>query len=264
MKDYFKSIFAVILLAVSITCSAQSDVNKQPFRASLVYASYNLSTTPIGDVLPTNGGHISFGLNGAWPFKGKFVLGLLFDFRGFKVAGSNWKHSILQDDINNNIITGHSNSLDSVRTELLLGAFNDNEFWGSYLTNWGIMFSPFPNKYGGFMLVIKKGFYTFPIYGAMHYPDYYPEYTEWISLDVPVKLNIQLVCKPASLFIKPKENNDELSFRNNFLVSIFYERISLNNSTLDNESLSTFLDQPFFDKHGLSHQYGFKISFGIY
>jgi hypothetical protein len=250
----------IMLFAQNAYGQTDSTYKKAPF----LFAAINYSQNVASDVLPSNGFHGSLGFNVARLFKQSFRLGIMLDCRVIKVFGTNGQYNQLTEAVNASIIKNQSNPFDSTRASFLHAAFNDDPekyFSGSYFINYGVFFCPFPNKYGSVMLQIKRGDYAFPIYGA-----YFNKYlqtankNEWIDLTISTTLNVQLTCKPLTFFKSKKENQ----LKNNVLLSLFYETVSLKNATLDKEPLSKFLKTTFFDKYGTGHHFGFTISYGIY
>jgi hypothetical protein len=261
MKHILLSIITVFTLLFAQNAYGQTDSTYK--KASVLFFAINYSQNVTNKMLPSNGLHSSLGLNIARLFKQKFSFGVMLDFRGFKILGSNRHYHQLTNAVNASIIRNQSDPFDSTRASFLYNAFNNDSkkhFLGSYLFNYGVFFSPFRGKYGSMMLQIKRGDYAFPIYGAYGNKYISDGKQEWIGLTVPVPLNVQLTCKPWAFFKSKKENE----LKNNVLLSIFYETVSLKTATLDGQALSKYLKPAFFDNHGTGHHLGFKLSYGIY
>ena len=220
-----------------LTFSLEDD--SMPRKTPVIYASYSYSQNLAGKILPSNGLHSSLGLNIARLFKQNFSFGVMLEYRGFKILGSNGQFGRLTNAVNASIIKNQSNPVDSSFASLLYAAFNNDpnkNFVGSYLTNYGLFFSPFPNKYGGFMLQVKRGSYDFPIYGAYRNKYISNGSSDFITFSIPVTFNIQLTCKPLTFFKMKKYEG----FNENVLLSLFYEEISLKSSSFDRYLKSDF------------------------
>ncbi|PCJ63649.1 MAG: hypothetical protein COA58_16055 [Bacteroidetes bacterium] len=266
-----KSLATILSLVLFSNFSYSQDSNH--VIVSPLYVAYNISGTTMGDVLPTYGGHVSLGLNPGVLIKKGIVLGVFFDLRWLKNLGSSNEYGKITNAINTHIIKNHDNELDSARSAFLQTAFshtkNDKKYFlGSYLGNWGIMFSPYPDRYGGLMLQVKRGSREFPIYGvygdSILGDDSNGNSIEWLNFKIPNNIEIQLTSKPLTFFKQRKEIPKYPSWRDNFFVSFFYRQPSLKRAEFDNQPLSKFLKPAFFEQYGTSHQFGFKVSFGIY
>lgn len=265
-----KTVLLILLLCSSIPASLYAQF---PLRDSLhnfsplLYASYNYSQVISGDVLPSNGINFSLGLNAGRIFETKFVLGIAVDVRFWRLLGSNNKYDYLKDDVNKYIISDQNNAVDSARVSLLQEAFNDNAnkyFWRSYLKRFGIMFSPYPDSYGSFMLLLKRGNYNLPIEGTYGNKHLNNGESEFIDFVVPLDYHIQLTCKPFTLFNWKHEKKFANFIRNYFLLSIYYEKLNLSKARLDGEKLTRYLQSDFFEKYKNSAHIGINISVGFY
>ena len=246
MKRLLLPFITLLLLTPCTNCVGQSD---SWFKGTpILFGAVNYSQNVSGKILPSNGTHLSLGLNIAGLFSRKFTLGVMVDVRGFKALGSNRQYGQLTNAINTYIINNQSNPLDSTYATFLYSAFNNDDrkcFFGSYLVNYGLFFSPFPCQYGGIMLQIKRGNYGFPIYGAYKNPYIANGEHDWADFTVPTPLNIQLTFKPLTFF--NTEGRELLA--NNVLFSIFYEQVSLKKATLEKQSLTKYLRNEFFDNY---------------
>ncbi len=264
-----KYFFIVGLILVSLSSSGQETEIEN---SKLGYASYNFSKVIKGDIMPSNGTYASLGLNLLYPLKKQFLFGIVVDYRAMKMMGTNRHFKQLTTDINHFLISDFDNPLDSTVSFFISQAFNNDGginsgktivFWGSYLFHYGFMISPYPNKYGGLMLQIKRGVYIFPIYGSYGNPNFHNGENENITLGIPTTLHLQLTCKPLTFFKKRKDNYKS-PFRNHLLVSVFYEEISLRKARIDSKPWDKYFDPKFFEKNDNNWHFGLKISYGIY
>ena len=243
-------------------CSAQG-------KPKYVYASVNISSTVSGKVLPVHGWHTSLGLNIPGIFNKDFVFGPVLDFRLAKRLGVNKGYRKIRDDVNRYIITDYDNPQDSSIAGLLLKAFNPSHissFTGNYFDNYGLMFSPFPHKYGGIMLQVKKGKNDFPIDGAFEHPFLNTGTLNYIYLRIPTEYCVQLTFKPLGFSKERLSESDYFEFlwEDNFFVSLFYKKVSLSDASIYGRPLNNFFHEDFLEKYSSEHQFGIKISVGIY
>ncbi len=216
--------------------------------------------------ITTSGTHISFGLNTARFVSNKFLLGISFDFRLTKGFSSKRIEKTFKNDYLNNFSPTYESSSDSVITHILYEALNGNKkhnFRGMYLGNMGISFSPFPNKYGGFLIEVKKGYRTFP----MHYSYDSSDSTlnngtrDWLDLDISEVLSVELKFKPLTFF---KDDKFKLPLYPNLIVSLYYERFDFSKAKIKGVYLDKMVTEEFTNKYKIEHRFGIKIGIGIY
>ncbi|HTA82185.1 MAG TPA: hypothetical protein VK783_04605 [Bacteroidia bacterium] len=267
------SVTLFLFLISHIFCLGQASSSSSPFpdpfeTTHYVYASWNLSVNTVGDVMPSSGTHLQFGFNLARFVSHKVIFGAFIDFRGFRIFSST-QYSKLTPAINSNIILNQNNPYDSTRANFLSTAYNNSSstqvFSGSYYDTYGIFFSPFPRKYGCFMLQAAMGSYDFAIGGA--YTNKYlggGDNPDNIDLVIPITYTFRLTFKPFS-FIKNTKEESLMWWLGNFVfLSYYYEQISFQKGTLDGVSLTKYLMPAFFNQYGTATHMGFTISFGIY
>jgi hypothetical protein len=138
---------------------------------------------------------------------------------------------------------------------------------GNNFSNIGIEFSPFPNKYGGILLQIKKGFRDFPINGLKG--NNYTSNKDLEQLPFTLKDNyaIQLSVKPYRLFnstiidVLHMKIKDVYKF---IIISFYYERLNIRNANFDGLALNQIVKQPFIDKYSKIDNFGIKLGLGLY
>lgn len=263
-----KYLFTVFVF-IAVCASAQ---NTQPDTARLrkdpVYISYGFSQTIHGKVLPVSGANFNIGLNVAGFFRKKYILGVMVEGRVFKFLGSNRRYGRIRSDVNATINYSQPDERDSARVLFLSDAFNSNadrHFFGSNQYRYGIIFSPFPDKFGGFLLAVKRGVNNYPISGAYKFLDIVKYESEsYIYLDLPVDASVELTCKPFLFLYKKRQGKYIDVISRNLFVSVFWDRVSMNRARINQSKLTNFLHPDFFARNGTDNHFGFKVSFGFY
>ncbi|MGZ4033503.1 MAG: hypothetical protein ACXVP4_01455 [Bacteroidia bacterium] len=243
------------------------DENSQ---AALMSISWQYLYAPQSKTFTIGGMHLNVGLNLARFFTKKFIFGICYDLKEFD--GFTKQHFSQQfvNDFNYNFIPTYSNAKDSAIAYTLKGGINKESGFGTIgntFENIGISFSPFPQKYGGILIQIKKGNRVFPYWGI---------YTnKLLSKDDGSNIYLQLnncysfeVCfKPYKFFNSKRTELNNLKgkdFYKFIVVSLYYERITLKNATFDDKPLSEIVNKDFITKYNTDDHFGIKIGFGIY
>jgi len=215
----------------------------------------------------------NFGINLARFFSKKFILGLSIDGRLFfnGLTKQHFSNEFIKD-FNDNYISEYSSYKDSLTASVLHDGINKNNdiyIRGSYPWFYCISFSPFPDKWGGFLLEIKKGGAAYTFYGKYDakYLSPYQE-NDPIFLLTNNIISFELSSKPSKFFNSKVTRFVEISkpkdFFNLLVISLYYERFSLIDSKFNGQSLSTMVDQKFITKYSNQNYFGVKIGFGLY
>jgi hypothetical protein len=133
---------------------------------------YNYSPEP-GDFY-IGGLFLHGGVNIARFFSKNMILGICADFKPFK--GTNyWKpNASFQSDFLQSYTPDLTSTETAARSEMIRNAVlgtENKQFQGNYFGNIGIQFSPFPQQWGAWMLEVKRGYRSFPIYGYLDDPN---------------------------------------------------------------------------------------------
>lgn len=238
---------------------------------TLLTVSYGLMFSSTGMV--NNGGRglvFSGGLNLARLFSKKIILGISIDMKGVKGFWGNGYTNSYINDFNSSFQNNLTNQADSARAGVLKESLNGNSGYnhrGNYYQTIGIMFSPFPQQYGGFMLIVKKGFYGFPIggtYGNKYFNNKISS-PDWVTVGVPVKFSTELIFKPLAFF---RNTSYYILNKNKWLdfikVSFYYERLSWAEANMDGLAFKNFLSSNFINKYSTDEHWGFRICGTIY
>lgn len=231
-------------------------------RNTYILASYNFMFTNQGNIAHGGrGGYLSAGLNVARFFSRKFVLGAVVELKAWKGL---WPHYFSKDFIND-FNAAYQNNLtgaDSSRAEVLKACINGSPSYtrrGTFYSAFGIAFSPFPNKYGGFMLIAKTASLGIPVHGT-YGTLFNKNGTDWVSISVPGLYSFELVCKPLTFFKATKSDR-----ANGILqLSVFVQRLNWKNANFDGLPLSRITQGDFMNKYATQDHYGITIKIGLY
>lgn len=243
-----------------------SDSNTQ---ASLLYVKYQYLYMQKSKPFRSGGMHLSVGLNIARFFSKKIILGICYDFKVFPGYTKQYFTSNFVNDYNANYISTYNNNLDSIRSNILFKTINSSNNYrirGSALYNFGIAFSPFPQKFGGILLQLTKSGCYYPFYGS--YPtEKLTKDNEPINLKLANNYSVELSFKPYN-FINSKRINvldHKIKELYKFIViSFYYQHFTLDGATFNNVSLSKFVNQPFIDRYSNQNYFGIKLGLGLY
>jgi hypothetical protein len=229
---------------------------------------YKYIYSPYGNTFGARGLMANFGLNVAKIFSDKFILGPVIDF---KVNPG--RHRILAStdflsDFNNSFTALNSTALDSANSDVIKDNFNGG-ILGNSIFNYGIMFSLFPNKYGGILFEIKTGVTFLQAYRNI----YGNTYVNGGDNDrFPFSTRKNLICemrfKPYALFTNSYVDTDgDIGFREflkTIAFSFYYERFNFKSTEFNGTKLSQVVSAEFMSKYGIDHRFGFKIGIAFY
>lgn len=241
--------------------------------AGLFNFRYQYLFTPRTQIFRRGGTSANIGFNLARLFTRKFILGFCIDTKVF--IPSFIKHKANSDfitDFNNEFVATYDNDNDSLRASVLFDGINNQNnvsMKGSFPFYYGFSFSPFPQKWGGFLLEIKKG---------GNYIAFYGNYdgkllnkngdNSALNLATNDILSIELSFKPNK-FVRPNPEclpnlNKAKGFLDIIVISLYYERFNLKSATFGEEKLNTFVSEKFTEKYSNQNYFGIKLGIGIY
>ncbi len=237
-------------------------------QSRLFTATYQYLYSPIGKSLRTGGMNLSLGLNLARFVSNKVIVGLCLDVKGFKGFSKQKFTNQFVNDFNNSLNSSFDNSLDSIRTVMLSEGINQNKFSGNYMGNIGVMISLFPQRYGGILLSIKKGYRAYPIWNAYAYPELESYDLDYITLDLKKNYALELTFKPTAFFknsyIDFQKSVDANEIWKTLVISLYYEKLNFKESTFDSMKLDKIVNSNFMNQFGIDHRFGVKVGFGFY
>lgn len=208
------------------------------------------------------GTYLSGGLNVGRLFSKKIVLAINLELKFWKGLWPVYFSQNFMNDFSNNFQNNLADPKDSARAEyvkeLLDGGYQTSTrgtFYGTY----AISFSPFPNNFGGFMLIAKQGGIGIPVHGT-YGTIFNPDGVDWTSISIPGSYSFELVCKPLTFFKNiPKDKRGGL-----FQASIFYERLFWKYANFDGLPFKSFMTSTFINKYAVQNNIGFTVKLGLY
>lgn len=286
-----RNIFIVFILFIA-TISAQaqkSDSLVSPFivkhkylnflllpdsnsKATLLNIRLSYLFTPPRYPFRRGGFSYEVGLNLARFFSKKFILGITYESKVF--AGGFTKQHFSREfvnDFNNNFITEYSNSNDSLRASIFyngINGVNNNYVVVAFPEYFGISFSPFPQKWGGFMLTVKKGGTSYFFNGNYDAKSLDPNKENSILyLQTFKNIAFDLSFKPYKFFTNENVtpfNSDKFNYWGLLLVSLCCDRFSFASSEFNYQSINTFVRKDFITKYSNKYYFGIKLSVYAY
>jgi hypothetical protein len=242
-------------------------------QASPFLLHYHYLNEPWGKGFRTGGMQLSLGFNPVCFFSNKFVLGFCFDLKGIKGFSNQQFGSSFRDEFNADFIGVYTDPSDSAKAHTVQTAISTNKFTGNYSGSIGIVISPFPQKYGGFLLAVKKGYRSYPIYGTYGNKYIAGGEADMVVLDVKQVYSAELLMKPYTFY-----RHGSLNFYDEYIgfsegeinplqfltVGFFAERLDLGKASFDKMAFSNMAGSAFMNKYGISWRYGFKIGLSLY
>lgn len=236
----------------------------------LITASYQYMLSPVGTTLGAQGTIANIGLNIARFFSRKFVLGISYDLK--YIPGISTKNPGRQfvRDFNDAFITSYSTPLDSANAYVVRYALNDN---GSHITgnnvfNLGVIFSPFPQKYGGLLFQVKYGVNGYNIHGRI-YENKFIEGggRDFYSISVSKNWTYELSFKPAAFFGNTFLNTEDYEpseIWEGFIISFYYQRLNFATAEFNGTPFSKMTSDEFNKKYALDNRFGIKLGMSFY
>lgn len=219
------------------------------------------------ETVRSSGTHWSAGFNVARFFTNKHILGVFIDVKVLKGFTSQKFSRQFIDDFNSGFRESYNTPEDSARAYLLKQRINSSSMFGNYMGNVGIMLSLFPQKYGGVMLSVKKGYRSYVISG-IYENKYIGEGKQEIALfDLADNYAFELTIKPYTFFknsMFPASTTVGDNFLRLFTLSFYYERTNLQKASIEGLPLDYITSASFMQKYGKTDLYGFKIGLMIY
>ncbi len=232
-----------------------------------ILATLNYGQKITGTILPSSGTSIALGLNPPGWFSGKFALGPMVEVRGFKVGGANRQYGKMAGAVNQYLLPHSANQADSSITSVLSRAFNKTSphtFFGNYFASWGVFFSPFPYSHGGIMIQVKTGTYGYPIEGGYNHPHLENGDSDYLYMDMPVKSQVQLTCKPLRFFKSINEEYEYGEWVDGLHISVYADHVNFRHARVQNKDIKKYFDPAMFEQYNKEWQFGLKISVGAY
>ncbi|MBK7034952.1 MAG: hypothetical protein KBF42_08520 [Chitinophagales bacterium] len=218
----------------------------------------------------TGGMQLSVGVNVARFFSNKFVIGIIADVKGVKGLTQQHFSDDFINDFNESFITEYNKPSDSAKAYVISQAINDvpgHGFFGNYSGNLGIMFSLFPQKYGGVLISAKRGYRDFPIFGT-----YGNDFIDDGKLDntlfqLKKNYSAEISIKPYTFFkngYADVNNFHSTDIWKLITVGFYYEQLELENANFNGIPFSKIVKSKFLSRYDVDHCYGVKLGLSLY
>ena len=242
-------------------------------KASLFNLSYQYLSVQKNKPFRRGGASFNIGINLARFFTKSIILGLSietrFVFEGFT---KQYFSTEFVKDFNDNYISQYSNYKDSLRASILnegINSSNGTFIRGSFPGYYGITFSPFPNKWGGILLEVKKGSPVFSFFGKYDGTVLDPNKDNApVDLILADNLSVDLSFRPykfsRSRIRNPFDCEKVIDYFNFLIVTLYYERFSLVGAKFNYQDLNTMVNQKFITKYSNQNYFGVKVGLCIY
>lgn len=222
--------------------------------------NYGLMMSPIGKTTSNQGLLMNLGINLSRFFSNKILFGIAGDL---KLSGGFIKHGDAQflSDLDANYNVQYDNTLDSANSVIVKNALTksaQNPIMGNRCYNIGIMFSPFPDKYGGIMFQVRRGSKVFRIEVGNN-PFVVGEYG---YLEVSKNWIYEITFKPWTF--KNDKFPSTKRFKTSITVSFHYERVNFGSAEFNGTKINKMFSSEFIEKYEIDHRFGFKIGIGFY
>jgi hypothetical protein len=273
----------IILLSISLsTYSQQSDslpIRKSYLdfleydstcRTNLLNFSFQYNYFQKNKPFRRGGLGFELGLNLARFFSKKIIFGICLDSRLFESHVSQNFDTQFQSDFNNNFISSQPTQADTLVSKVLYNTINNNgiKIRGDHHLFYGVSFSPFPDRFGGLLLEFKTGGSSYLFYGNYDAAALNKDHDNIPVMLITRKNSLYQLSFNPYKFFRSKETNvyasEPYEFYKFFVISLCYEKFSLEHSTLNNLLLTNFIQQNFISKYSNQYYIGIKIGLGIY
>jgi hypothetical protein len=230
----------------------------------------------------TSGFSPTLGINIARFFSSNFILGVCVESKLLPSFTQQHFSKEFVNDFNANFKESYTSEIDSLHGNALKGGINNQKdpyyFRGNWNGNLGVIFSPFPNKYGGFKLQLKYGGRNYFINGLNTnavLKNRIADKSDSEPLGVFTAQSIELSCKPYTFFkesyLKLNANKGEATRKHTFIenmyktitISFYYEQIQLKKVEFFGKPFDFYVNQNFINKYAVMRNFGFKIGFSI-
>ncbi len=235
------------------------------FRGSLNYRN-----TFVDKGFNMNGFYLSTGVNIARFFSKKFIAGVCIDLKPFKGL-TRWEPaSSFTSSFNASFAPDNSTAESAFSSSIFNDAINQNNgsyFQGNYFGNIGLQYSPFPQKYGGFLLEVKRGYASFPVYGYSDAPLIDNGDSDFAFYQVEKIYSASLYCKPFSFWGKDKLSSLQLTkedWKKWIILGITYNRMNLSNDYLYGTSMEDVVNEAFWNTYRIQHYVTVSLGIGLY
>lgn len=256
---FYKLIFNVLFIALPLTVVAQ----EQP--CQWVTHQYRFMNSPevIGKTFGMKGFSLSLGFNFAKFKTDKMILGICTDIKIVPGLLTIYPNKTFKADFQSNYVSAYPTLQDSANAAVVKSSLlGSSGLIGNTLFTIGLMFSPFPKKYGGLMLALKHG--THNAYSRHVYGNPNIQFGAYDKLPISFKSSfVELTCKPGTFFRKT-DSDTKNAFINAISFSLYYERFNFKSGEFNGGKLSEMVSESFMTEYGIDHRFGFKFGLSFY
>lgn len=197
-------------------------------------------------------------LNLARFFSRKLIFGVTLEVRG----GKGFVHKRFSDDfktsMSNGLLPQYASQKDSALAYDLVRAVNGSKYCrGNYMSSIGIIFSPFPYKWGGLTFLLSRGQQNFPVFVASQYYETDSDDWEYVMLNKTKVISGELRIHPALFFKQQPLGLGK--FHQYCYFSLYYEQANTNHIKFKDVALDQLLTSSALDQAFKKHSFGFKL-----
>ena len=241
-------------------------------QSGLLNLRFNYLYIPPNNPFRRGGFSFELGLNLARFFSKKFILSVSYETK-LAFVGFTRQHfsQTFINDFNNSYISEYPNAKDSLRASVFhdgINGVNDCYVKGSFPGYLGIAFSPFPQKWGGFLLTLKKGGASYTFYGKYDAKSLDPHQDNTLAyMSTSNNIAVELSFKPYKFSAKRNFTpfiEEKFNILNFLIVSFYYERFSFNGAIFNGQDINTMVRLDFISKYSNQNYFGVKLCFGAY
>jgi hypothetical protein len=237
----------------------------------LLMIGYHYMLSPVGKTFGAQGMVPNVGINLGRLFSHQIIVGLSLDLKLIKGFSNKRLSPAFVSDFNTNFNPHYDNPTDSVNAYTVKTAINGGPghfLTGNNLSNVGIMLSLFPQKLGGILIQIKKGYRSFGINGLYGIREIHEGANDVVSIGIPADWVYEISCKPLAFFrdtyVRKITDFRGESLANCFTISLFYERLDFREANFNGTGISQMTSAAFINKYKTDNRFGFKLGFSFY
>jgi hypothetical protein len=239
-------------------------------QASLMSVSYQYLYIPQTQALRAGGTSLNVGLNLARFFSNKFILGICYDLKDFSGSTNQRISKDFVNSFNSAFKSSTASVADSASAYTLRGGLNGTPGYGIHgntFQNFGVSFSPFPQKYGGVLVQMKIGYRIFPFSSAYPSQLLNSRGDEFVYLQLNKCYSVDICFKPYKFFRSGRVVLNHLKVQEiyKFIVcSLYYEQLNFNAATFNGMPISQMVGHEFISKYSKVNNFGVKFGFALY
>jgi hypothetical protein len=235
----------------------------------LFTVQYNYMLTPWGKTIGAQGGVATFGLNFARFFSKQITFGISADIKLIPGLATNKPSQKFKNDFKDNYTPILNNSKDSANSVVFYNNLFGNGVSGNNMFNIGLMFAPFPQRFGGIQIQVKTGVTGFEFHNNIYGNTFINDGgNDKVPMAVSKNWRYEISFKPATLFGNSyyalSDGVNANVIWKSFILSFYYEYQNFKSAAFNGTYLRDIVSQPFLDNYGVDHRFGLKLGFAFY